>query len=163
MVEPDYQELTSKDIPVGEQNGVKVKVIAGESMNIKSPVRTRTPTYYLDFEMAPNSSHIQNVSVGWTTFIYTLEGIVQADSKMIKAHHTVVFSKTGDCIEFHNVGQEMARFVLIAGEPIGEPIVQHGPFVMNTKAEIQQAIEDYQFGKNGFEKAHKWQSIEGNK
>lgn len=71
MVEPDYQELTSKDIPIGEQNGVKVKVIAGESMTIKSPVRTRTPTYYLDFEMAPNSSHVQNIPVGWTTFIYT--------------------------------------------------------------------------------------------
>ena len=68
-----------------------------------------------------------------------------------------------DSIEFQNGGQEVARFVLIAGQPIGEPIVQHGPFVMNTKAEIQQAIEDYQFGKNGFENAHKWQSIEGNK
>ncbi|KAG0303982.1 hypothetical protein BGZ99_002533, partial [Dissophora globulifera] len=53
---------------------------------------------------------------------------------------------------------EEAHFVVIAGEPLKEPIVQHGPFVMNTKAEIQKTFIDYQFGLNGFERAHKWQS-----
>ena len=52
-------------------------VIAGESMGIKSPVRTRTPTYYLDFEMKPGSAFVQDVPIGWTTFVYTLEGEIQ--------------------------------------------------------------------------------------
>ena len=163
MVPPDYQELQAKDIPTGETNGVKVKVIAGESMNIKSPVRTRTPTYYLDFEMKPGSSFVQNVPEGWTTFVYTLEGQIKFGSTKINPHHTVVFTKEGQEIQFENDGNESARFVLIGGQPINEPIVQHGPFVMNTREEINQAIMDYQLGQNGFENAHKWESIEGNK
>ena len=81
----------------------------------------------------------------------------------MKAHNTVVFSRKEESLKFTNSGSKIARFVLISGEPINEPIVQHGPFVMNTKEEILQAIEDYQEGKNGFEMAHKWKSIEGNK
>ena len=163
MVAPDYQELQAQDIPHGESNGVKVKVIAGESMNIKSPVRTRTPTYYLDFEMNPGSSFVQNVPQGWTSFIYTLEGEIKLNEDRIQAHHTVVLSKEGEEIEFENANGKKARFVLIGGQPLGEPVVQHGPFVMNTREEINQAFKDYQFGQNGFENAHQWKSIEGNK
>lgn len=163
MVEPSYQELQSEDIPKAQENGVQVKVIAGEAMNIKSPVRTRTPTYYLDFELDAGSSHTQQVPEGWTTFIYTLEGEISFSSTTIQAHHTVVFSKQGDSLQFTNDKSQKARFVLISGEPINEPIVQHGPFVMNTQKEIAQAIRDYQEGTNGFEKAHDWKSIEGNK
>jgi len=163
MVEPAYQELMSSDIPIATQNGVRVKVIAGKSMDIKSPVRTRTPCYYLDIEMNSNSKFTQNIPPTWTTFIYTLKGNVKIESRRIKAHHTIVFSKEGDCIAFQNSSDSMARFILIAGEPINEPIVQHGPFVMNTREEISQAIEDYQMGKNGFEMAHRWKSVEGNK
>jgi redox-sensitive bicupin YhaK (pirin superfamily) len=54
-----------------------LSVIAGESMGVKSPVRTRTPTYYLDFEMSPGSSFEQDVPEAWTTFVYTLEGKVK--------------------------------------------------------------------------------------
>merc|ERR1719468_892421 len=85
------------------------------------------------------------------------------EEKVIKAHHTVVFSKEGEYLKFENKGSNLARFVLISGQPINEPIVQHGPFVMNTREEITQTMEDYQEGKNGFEMAHKWKSVEGNK
>ena len=80
MVDPSYQELEAKDIPVGETNGVHVKVIAGESMGIKSPVRTLTPTYYLDFTLKPGTSYCQAVPQGWTTFLYTLEGEIKLGS-----------------------------------------------------------------------------------
>ena len=85
------------------------------------------------------------------------------EEKLVQAHHTIVFSKEGDTVQFKNDSNETSRFVLIGGEPINEPIVQHGPFVMNTRQEINQAIQDYQLAQNGFENAHKWQSIEGNK
>jgi redox-sensitive bicupin YhaK (pirin superfamily) len=92
MVEPAYQEHTSEGIPKGDKDGVTVKgqdwtevspqssyrffpVIAGESMGIKSPVRTRTPTYFLDFRVAPDAKRfVQDIPDGWTTFAYTLEG-----------------------------------------------------------------------------------------
>ena len=101
---------------------MEISVIAGESCDIKSPVRTRTPCYYLDIEMNSNSKFTQNIPPTWTTFIYTLEGNIEIESRRIKAHHTIVFSKEGDCIAFQNSSDSMARFILIAGEPINEPI-----------------------------------------
>ena len=163
MVEPEYQELVSNDIPIVEKNGVKVKVIAGKSFGVSSEVRTRTPTYYLDFELAENSEEtVQEVPEGWTTFVYILEGRVNFSGETVKAHHTAVFGG-GDCIKFSNAGTQSSRFIMISGEPIGEPIVQHGPFVMNTEEEIEQAITDYQRGQNGFEKVRTWKSDHGNK
>ena len=74
-----------------------------------------------------------------------------------------MFSSSEDTVTFRNDTPTESHFVLIAGEPIGEPIAQHGPFVMNTKEELEQAFSDYSLGKNGFEKARNWKSIEGNK
>jgi redox-sensitive bicupin YhaK (pirin superfamily) len=95
MVEPKYQELEAKDIPFGETDGVHVKVIAGESMGIKSPVKNLTPTHYLDFTLKPGSSFIQPVPEGWTTFLYTLDGEIKigAEETLIKPHCTVVLGK----------------------------------------------------------------------
>ena len=137
-------------------------------MGIKSPVRTRTPTYYLDFHLEPNSKRFaQEIPEDWTTFAYTLKGKIkflgEDKDKVIEAHHTVVFEEKNAKLEFQNAGDEEAHFVLIAGKPIKEPIVQHGPFVMNTREEIQQAFMDYQLSKNGFENAKNWASVEGNK
>ena len=79
------------------------------------------------------------------------------------AHHTVVFDQDGSAVAVGNRASELARFVLISGEPIGEPVVQHGPFVMNTAEEIEQTIDDYRRHKNGFENAKNWQSDIGQK
>ena len=168
MVDPAYQEHRAEEIPCATKNGVTVKVIAGESMGVKSMVRTRTPTYYLDFKLAPsNDKHclplIQYIPSGWTTFAYVLEGSVSFGDHTIHAHHTAVFSSEEDKIEFKNPSKESAHFVLISGEPINEPIFQHGPFVMNSEKEIREAISDYQNCQNGFEHARTWKSEEGNK
>ncbi|CAI7744953.1 unnamed protein product [Closterium sp. NIES-54] len=77
-----------------------------------------------------------------------------------QAHHTVVLG-AGDGVHVWNEGAEECRFVLIAGQPIGEAVVQYGPFVMNTKEEIEQALSDYRRGVNGFEKARTWRSVHG--
>jgi len=168
MVEPSYQEHRAEDIPSATKNGVTVKVIAGESMGVKSMVRTRTPTYYLDFKLAPSKDKaclpfIQYIPSGWTTFAYVLEGKVSFGDRIISAHHTAVFSSEEDKIEFKNPSEVTAHFVLISGEPINEPIFQHGPFVMNSEKEIREAIFDYQNCQNGFEHARTWKSEEGNK
>jgi len=164
MVEPSYQELLSTEIPSATTDGVTVKVIAGSSMGIKSAVRTRTPTFYLDFKFVPGTKFTQDVPDGWTCFAYILAGNFKfGGSKSVDAHNTVLFNTDGDGIEMENDGQTEGHLVLIAGRPIGEKVVQHGPFVMNSREEIEQAFEDYKLGKNGFEKVKTWKSIEGNK
>ncbi|KAK1890719.1 Pirin [Dissostichus eleginoides] len=126
-----------------------------------SKVNTRTPTLYLDFKMQTDALHVQPVPSGWTTFIYTLSGSIHVgpdeEQQKVEPHHTVVFAD-GDCVKVQNKGSEVSHFVLIAGEPIKEPVVQHGPFVMTTEEEITQAIKDYQTGRNGFERAVNWRS-----
>ncbi|KAL0844803.1 hypothetical protein Bca101_018049 [Brassica carinata] len=165
MIEPNYQELSNSDIPKAEQNGVQVKVIAGESMGIQSPVYTRTPTMFVDFTLDPGAQFHQNVPQSWNAFAYVLEsgegGAVfgSSDSSPVSSHNVVVFGQGNDGVSVWNKSSsKKLRFVLIAGEPIGEPVVQYGPFVMNTQAEIDMTIEDYHYSKNGFEMAKYWSS-----
>ncbi|XP_021356648.1 pirin-like [Mizuhopecten yessoensis] len=162
MIKPAYQELLDKDIPRTTKDGVTVKVIAGEAFGIKSPVYTRTPTMYLDFKMDPGTKLAQPIPKGFTSFLYILQGTGHfgdsAHQKEVDTHTTAVLSKEGDQLEAYNKGKEMLHFVLIGGEPLNEPIVQHGPFVMNTNQQIQQAIDDYRNGKNGFDGVRTWQS-----
>ncbi|KAL8238643.1 hypothetical protein R6Q59_015210 [Mikania micrantha] len=160
MVEPNYQELLSEDIKHVEKEGVKVKIIAGESMGVKSSVYTRTPTMYLDFTLSPGAQMHQPIPESWNSFAYVLEGegvFGSMGSSPISAHHVLVLSQ-GDGLSVWNNGSEPLRFVLIGGLPINEPVVQYGPFVMNTKAEIEQALQDYHYSKNGFEMAKNWRS-----
>ncbi|WAQ99811.1 PIR-like protein [Mya arenaria] len=151
MTKPDYQELLDKDIPRTTKDGVTVK----------SPVKTRTPTMYLDFKLEKGATLVQNVHEGWTGFVYILSGSAMfgpdGQAKKGPAHHTLVMGP-GNSIQVKNDGDAVCHFVMIAGQPLGEPIVQYGPFVMNEQQEIQQAINDYRSARNGFENADKWQS-----
>ncbi|KAK7097970.1 pirin-like isoform X2 [Littorina saxatilis] len=162
MMEPKYQELIAKDIPQATKEGVTVKVIAGEAFGIKSQVYTRTPTAYLDFKMQKGSHLSQPIPAGWNSFIYILEGSAlfgrEAKQEVGEAHYTLTLNQDGDRLDVFNKDSDVCHFVLVAGQPLNEPVVQHGPFVMNTQEEIRQAISDYQQGKNGFEKAHSWAS-----
>jgi len=165
MVEPRYQELKDKDIPRKKENGTFVKVIAGESMGISSEVKTLTPTIYLDFQMDPNSEFFQKVDPRFNTFIYVIEGeaFFGADEAKGPAHNTIVLSKGKDEEGILiKTKESKVHFVLIGGQPLNEPVFQHGPFVMNTREEIMQAMHDYQLGKNGFERARNWESKIGN-
>ena len=161
MMEPRYQELRDSEIPRSTQNGVHVKVIAGESMGTKSPIYTITPTLYLDFKLDKSSQFSQPIPNDWNAFIFVLKGTgVFGEGKNAiesEAHHTLVLDK-GESILFRNEKDEQLHIVLIAGKPINEPIVQHGPFVMNTDEEIRNTIKDYRYSLNGFQKAAGWQS-----
>ncbi|XP_036601459.1 pirin isoform X2 [Trichosurus vulpecula] len=165
MVEPHYQGLKSKEIPKPSKNGVTVSVISGEALGVKSRIFTRTPTLYLEFKLDQGAKHSQPIPEGWTAFIYTVSGNVyigpDGEQQKVEPHHSVVLGD-GDSVQVENKDPERSHFFLIAGEPIKEPIVQHGPFVMNTEAEISQTIIDFRSGKNGFEKARSWKSKIGN-
>ncbi|CAI0452196.1 unnamed protein product [Linum tenue] len=161
MIEPGYQELLSSDIKTAENDGVEVRIIAGESMGVESPVYTRTPTMYLDFTMQPRTQFHQPIPETWNAFIYIIEGegvFGVPNSSPIAAHHTVVLGPGEGMSAWNRSSSKPLRFVLIAGQPLNQPVVQHGPFVMNTEAEIHQAIEDYHNSRNGFEMAKYWRS-----
>lgn len=162
MIEPKYQELLAKDIPSGTKDGVTVKVIAGEAFGIKSKVYTRTPTMYLDFKMEKGSRLTQPIPTSWNGFVYILEGsaFFGPDNKQTlgEPHHTLTLKQDGDHIQVYNKDSDICHFVLLAGEPLGEQVVQHGPFVMNTEEEIKETFKDYRLGRNGFEKAPTWSS-----
>lgn len=161
MTEPKYQELLKADIPHVSKDGIHVSVIAGESLGVSSPVRTITPTMYLDFKLDKGAYLSQPVADGWNGFLYLLKGkgLFGGPEEWTEsdAHHTLVLGQ-GNHVEVKNEEDEQLHFVLIAGEPIKETIVQHGPFVMNSQQEIFQTFQDYSQGKNGFERAPNWQS-----
>lgn len=160
MIEPRYQEIPSKDIAEVEKNGVKVRVIAGEALGTKSPIYTRTPTLFLDFTLKPGASLEQPIPKTWNAFVYVLEGdgiFGSPRSSPTTAHHLLLLG-AGDGLVAWNRSPKPLRFILVGGQPLGEPIVQFGPFVMNTQEEIDQTIDDFENCVNGFERAKYWQS-----
>uniref|UniRef100_A0ACD5YGR5 Uncharacterized protein n=1 Tax=Avena sativa TaxID=4498 RepID=A0ACD5YGR5_AVESA len=168
MIEPGYQEIQSKDIAstTSADGGVTVRVIAGQAMGARSPVSTRTPTLYLDFTVRARAAAParQPVPPSWNAFVYVLEGEAwfgpgTADKVQVGAHHLALLGQGGDGVEVWNTSDERPlRFLLIAGEPIGEPVAQLGPFVMNTEEEIDATVNDFECFVNGFEKARHWKS-----
>ena len=163
MDEPEYQELRAEELSRASWDGVDAIIIAGEAFGVQSQVlRTKeTPVHYIHFAMAPGSELTQKVPPGWNSFAYTLEGSADfGDGVLIGPHHTVMFTnRDGEDGVIVKAGpSERAEFVLISGQPVGEPIEQHGPFVMNTREEINRAFADFQGAKNGFESARGWRS-----
>ncbi|XP_027352753.1 pirin-like protein [Abrus precatorius] len=160
MIEPNYQELPSENIPTAEKDGVEVRVIAGGAMGVHSPVYTRTPTMFLDFSMMPSTQWHQSIPESWNSFVYVIEGegdFGSPSSSPVMAHHVLVLTQ-GDGLSVWNNSSKPLRFVLIGGHPLNEPVAQYGPFVMNTQSEIEKTIEDYHYGKNGFEMRKYWRS-----
>ncbi|GAA5803517.1 RmlC-like cupin domain-containing protein [Helicostylum pulchrum] len=161
MAEPNYQELPKEEVArVSPEPGVDIKVIAGTSYGATSPVVTRTPTMYIDVKLAKGKKIEQEIPENYTGFIYTLAGSAKfgGQEHVSEAHHTLVLSNNlGTYVPVESLSDD-THFVIIAGKPINEPIVQHGPFVMNTQQEIYQAFSDYQHGRNGFEGATEWTS-----
>ncbi|XP_073058889.1 pirin-like protein [Primulina eburnea] len=160
MIEPRYQEMNSEDIQEATKDGVKVRVIAGEAMGVNSPIYTRTPTMYLDFTLKPGARILQHIPMSWNAFVYVLEGegiFGNSRSLPVSAHHLLLLG-SGDGLDAYNKSSKSLRFILVGGEPLEEPVVQYGPFVMNTQEQIDQTIEDYENYINGFEKARYWNS-----
>jgi quercetin 2,3-dioxygenase len=153
MTPPRYQELAAAHMPVAESpsKDVQVKVIAGESLGRRAAIETRTPILYLHFTLEPGSTVTQPVPAEYNAFAYAIDGAGLAGSTPLAEGHLAVFAKDGQSVQLSNPAGGKAPFnvLLIAGAPLGEPVQRYGPFVMNTKAELYQAFEDYRSGKMG--------------
>lgn len=152
MMNPRYQDIPANKIPIAQNDGVKVKVIAGESMGEKAVIETRTPIMYLHFTLQPNAKVIQTIPQRYNAFAYVVNGEGLFGDKQIPAYkeQVVLFGQDGNEIIIKASNDTKSLDVLlIAGVPLGEPVARYGPFVMNTEEEIKQAILDYNSGKMG--------------
>jgi quercetin 2,3-dioxygenase len=151
MIAPRYQDTPSARIPVARDaaGAVSVKVIAGEAMGVKGVIETRIPILYLHATLQPGAEFEQAVSPSQNAFAYVIEGEAQFDGRAAGASQVVVFGQSGESIGIRNQGAAPVSLLLIAGEPIGEPVARYGPFVMNTRAELMQAVDDFREGRMG--------------
>ena len=155
LMKPRYQEIPAARIPVArtEDGLVTARVIAGEALGARAVVETVTPIIYLHFTLRPGGRVAQAVPRGYNAFAYVIDGEGQfgagaargADGQML------MFAPDGDEVTIANPSDAASELdvLLIAGVPLGEPVARYGPFVMNTEAEILQAIEDYRGGRMG--------------
>jgi redox-sensitive bicupin YhaK (pirin superfamily) len=151
MLKPRYQDTTSERIPVARSadGKVSVRVIAGESLGIQGAIDTRIPILYLHATLAPGAEFTQTVPKSENAFAFVVEGEGEFAGSKAAGSQVVLFDRAGDTISVKNSGTEPLSFLLIAGEPIGEPVARYGPFVMNSREEIVQAAEDFQAGRMG--------------
>lgn len=151
MTPASYTELAAASIPHYEIGGIHVKAIAGgltlNGVSVSGPIAgLATEPGYLDIAVGPAQALLVDVPEGHTALVYVYEGALQigSDSYSIKAGNLARLSLTGELVIETDAD---TRLLVISGKPIGEPIVQRGPFVMNTADEIHQAIRDYTDGK----------------
>lgn len=148
---PWYRDFASEEIPrYTTAAGVKVQVIAGSSHGVTGAVeRDRTEPLYLDIELPAGSSFEQPLPPGHNAFLYTFRGEVQLGDKTVPALRMAIFANTDGSDGVRISAPEGGRVILVAGQPLNEPIAQYGPFVMNTQAEVFQAVQDFREGKFG--------------
>lgn len=145
MVPPRYQEVSAATIPVSEKDGLRVRVVAGQYADIAGPVtEIAASPLYLDVQMAPATEFVQSIPSGHTVLAYLFEGEAVFDGQTVTAVHMLKFDD-GDHLRVKTENSS-ARFMLMAGRPFREPIAPYGPFVMNTREEIQQALIELRNG-----------------
>jgi redox-sensitive bicupin YhaK (pirin superfamily) len=151
MTAPRYQEIASDKIPEVQRGDGRIRVIAGEGYGVRGPVMeiAADPTY-LDIALPPNATFSHAIERGHTAFAYIFEGsgtfgtTPEGGGERVEHPRLLVFGD-GDRVEVRT-GEHPARFLLVSGNPLHEPIARYGPFVMNTRAEIEQALRDLRNG-----------------
>jgi hypothetical protein len=146
MSDPAYQEFSAAAIPEVAQDGARVRVLGGEFGGsrgvIDDPV---TDVLYLDVALAAGAGFELPLDDARNAFVYVFEGSARLAGEAL-TQHTLAVLGSGDTVEIA-AGEAGARFILVAGRPLGEPVVQYGPFVMNSREEIEQAVADYRDGR----------------
>lgn len=151
MVQPRYQDIKAATIPIIEdKNGkVKIGVVAGKFRDQLGPAQTYSPILALKVDVKSGGEATIEVPENFNALAYILRGKVQSTSGFDYTVETLLhFKNDGDSLMLK--ASEDAQVLVLAGEPINEPVAQWGPYVMNTQTEIMQAMRDYQMGKMGF-------------
>jgi len=149
MTKPGYQAILDKQIPMIDlkDGSGQARIIAGELDGHQGPARTFTPMHVIDLKLRKGSTSLP-VPEGWNASLVVLKGAIEAGEGVVaKDAQMLMFSNQGQDIQVNVLEDSIA--LLLGGEPIDEPIVGYGPFVMNTKEEIAQAMQDFNSGSFG--------------
>jgi redox-sensitive bicupin YhaK (pirin superfamily) len=149
MSAPKYQEILHNNMGRYEleNNSGVIEVIAGEYQGVKGPAFTFTPIQVYNARLNAGGRASITVPGAFNTGILVIEGSAHINDEAVTADHFVLFKNDGEQIDI--VADAGAVLLVLSGEPINEPIAQYGPFLMNTWAEVEQAIEDVSAGKFG--------------
>ena len=151
MRTPWYRDFGSEQIPrFTTADEVTVQVIAGSSHGVAGAVqREVTEPIYIDLDLAAGATFSQLLPQGHNAFFYTFRGAVSVGGTAVPSSRMAILANTAgaDGVQIH--ATEASRVILIAGRPLNEPIAQYGPFVMNTQAEITEAVNDFRAGRLG--------------
>ncbi|MFT3770020.1 MAG: pirin family protein [Minicystis sp.] len=152
MMAPRYQEIPRASIPeaTSADGLATVRVVAGEALGVQAVIETRTPIAYQDWTLRPGANVETAIPESFAAYVYVFGGAVDIGGRRVADGQLAVLGK-GDGVRFEVPGSATApaRLLLLAGEPLHEPVAAYGPFVMNTREEIMQAIRDYQSGRMG--------------
>ena len=157
MTDPAYQNLEGGDVTLlgSPDGGALLRVVAGSLGGVRGPGSTRTPITFVHATIAPGASVSLPWEASYNALVYVLagDGRVGVEGRPVHTGQTVVFG-SGDHISIAASDKQETRYgalevLVLGGEPIGEPVAQYGPFVMNTQAELQKAVEDFQSGRFG--------------
>lgn len=146
-VTPKYQDISAGKIPVNESNGIKERVIAGNYKNIKGAASTYSPMNVVNAVIPAGKQLSMEINPDFNTGIYITKGKVNIGGQPVVISDMAVLENGGN--EINITAEEDSELLLLSGKPINEPVVQYGPFVMNTMGEIKQAFLDYREGKFG--------------
>jgi redox-sensitive bicupin YhaK (pirin superfamily) len=149
MRAPWYRDIGSDEIPeFTTSEGARVRVIAGASHGVTGAMqRESTEPLYLDIELPAGASFEQSLPADHNAFVYVYRGGVKIDGADVPVQRMAILRNGNDADGVRITAPAASRVLLIAGKPLGEPIAQYGPFVMNSNEEIFQAVQDYQAGK----------------
>ena len=150
-VKPWYQHIKKNSIPtVSENNNIEIKVLVGEVDGVKSKVQTYSPVSIFDIQFSNPDTTNFKVDTKQNMMIYVIEGELQfADSNKLASKGDIIFfDQSSDDVLLTSISKT-GSYLVLAGEPINEPVARYGPFVTNTEGEIKQAMLDYQDGKMG--------------
>ena len=168
--EPRYRDLRASEIPkiTADDGRVEIKVISGRSQGVDSVKDLAyTPVWLLDISIQSGGTVTQELPPDWNAFLYTLSGATTIHSddtaeETLPPYHCGILSRapeqTSITASVPEGSDQAARFILVAGQPLDQPVVQYGPFVTTSKEEVHQAMMDYQTHSNGFERADRWES-----
>lgn len=151
MVPPSYRDIDAAQIPQLTADGARVKVIAGHSHGVAGAVqRPRTEPLLLDVHLDPGACFDQPLPPSHRAFAYVYRGAASIGGRAVPAQRMAILDNAADSDGVRLcAGPEGTRLLLVAGAPLGEPIAQHGPFVMNNHQQLVQAVQDYQAGRLG--------------
>ena len=151
MTPPRYQDLRAADVAVTELGGATVRVIAGRAFGLDGPGQTRTPISYAHVTLPAGATLSTEIDPEHNVGVYTLIGEISIGPQVVDARQLAVIEPGSSTLTLTGPGidDEPAEVLVLTGRPIGEPVARAGPFVMNTRAELHEAMLDYQSGAMG--------------